>query len=114
MADFQPVDGVARAALPRAVGDDDTIDAVGRRREFNAGIAFSIPWVNYRKYSAATKEARSKTRGILQTIGEPDDRARRSSRDLVRLDCLIVAGVLAGNPSSAVLPYVLFKRKGWL
>lgn len=48
--------------------------------EFNAGISFSIPWVNYGKYSAATKEAQSNLTAAQAEL----DRAQKESLGLLR------------------------------
>ena len=48
--------------------------------EFNTGISFSIPWINYGKYSAATKEAQS---NLAAAQGELD-RLQKESLGLLR------------------------------
>jgi cobalt-zinc-cadmium efflux system outer membrane protein len=48
--------------------------------EFNTGISFSIPWVNYGKYSAATKEAQSNLTAAQAEL----DRAQKESLGLLR------------------------------
>ncbi len=48
--------------------------------EFNTGISFSIPWVNYGKYSAATKEAHSN----LAIARAELDRVEKQSLGLLR------------------------------
>jgi outer membrane protein, heavy metal efflux system len=48
--------------------------------EFNTGISFSIPWVNYGKYSAATKEAQSNLVAAQAEL----DRVQKESLGLLR------------------------------
>ncbi|HEY5741777.1 MAG TPA: TolC family protein [Terrimicrobiaceae bacterium] len=48
--------------------------------EFNTGISFSIPWVNYGKYSAATKEAQSNLAAAQAEL----DRLQKESLGLLR------------------------------
>jgi outer membrane protein TolC len=48
--------------------------------EFNTGISFSIPWVNYGKYSAANKEALSN----LAVAQSELDRVQKDSLGLLR------------------------------
>jgi outer membrane protein, heavy metal efflux system len=48
--------------------------------EFNTGISFSIPWVSYGKYSAATKEARSNLAAAQAEL----DRVQKESLGLLR------------------------------
>ena len=48
--------------------------------EFNTGISFSIPWVNYGKYSAATKEAQSNLAAAQAEL----DRVQKESLGLLR------------------------------
>jgi cobalt-zinc-cadmium efflux system outer membrane protein len=48
--------------------------------EFNTGISFSIPWVNYGKYSAGTKEAQSNLAAAQAEL----DRVQKESLGLLR------------------------------
>ena len=48
--------------------------------EFNTGISFSIPWVNYGKYSAGTKEAQSNLAAAQAGL----DRVQKESLGLLR------------------------------
>jgi cobalt-zinc-cadmium efflux system outer membrane protein len=48
--------------------------------EFNTGISFSIPWVNYGKYSAGTKEAQSNLTAAQAEL----DRVQKESLGLLR------------------------------
>jgi cobalt-zinc-cadmium efflux system outer membrane protein len=48
--------------------------------EFNTGISFSIPWVNYGKYSAGTKEAHSNLAAARAEL----DRVQKESLGLLR------------------------------
>jgi outer membrane protein, heavy metal efflux system len=48
--------------------------------EFNTGISFSIPWVNYGKYSAATREAQSNLVAAQAEL----DRVQKESLGLLR------------------------------
>jgi outer membrane protein, heavy metal efflux system len=48
--------------------------------EFNTGISFSIPWVNYGKYSAGTKEAQSNLAAAQAEL----DRVHKESLGLLR------------------------------
>jgi cobalt-zinc-cadmium efflux system outer membrane protein len=48
--------------------------------EFNTGISFSIPWVNYEKYSAATREAESSLAAAKAEL----DRVQKESLGLLR------------------------------
>jgi outer membrane protein TolC len=48
--------------------------------EFNTGISFSIPWVNYGKYSAGTKEAQSNLAAAQAEL----DRLQKESLGLLR------------------------------
>jgi cobalt-zinc-cadmium efflux system outer membrane protein len=48
--------------------------------ELNTGISFSIPWVNYRKYSEATKEAQSNFAAAQAEL----DRVQKESLGLLR------------------------------
>jgi cobalt-zinc-cadmium efflux system outer membrane protein len=48
--------------------------------EFNTGISFSIPWVNYGKYSAGTKEAQSNLAAAQAEL----DRMQKESLGLLR------------------------------
>jgi len=48
--------------------------------EFNTGISFSIPWVNYGKYSAGTREAQSNLAAAQAEL----DRAQKESLGLLR------------------------------
>jgi cobalt-zinc-cadmium efflux system outer membrane protein len=48
--------------------------------EFNTGISFSIPWVNYGKYSAGTKEAQSNLVAAQAEL----DRVQKESLGLLR------------------------------
>ena len=67
---------------------DPAISAQGQRyndtqhvaSEFNTGISFSIPWVNYGKYSAATKEAQSNLAAAQAEL----DRVQKESLGLLR------------------------------
>ena len=48
--------------------------------EFNTGVSFSIPWANYGKYSAATKEARSNLAAAQAEL----DRVQKESLGMLR------------------------------
>jgi outer membrane protein, heavy metal efflux system len=48
--------------------------------EFNTGISFSIPWINYEKYSAATREAESSLAAAKAEL----DRVQKESLGLLR------------------------------
>jgi outer membrane protein, heavy metal efflux system len=48
--------------------------------EFNTGISFSIPWVNYGKYSAGTREARSNLAAAQAEL----DRVQKESLGVLR------------------------------
>ena len=48
--------------------------------EFNTGVSFSIPWVNYGKYSAGTKEAQSNLAAAQAEL----DRVQKESLGLLR------------------------------
>ncbi|MDP9292328.1 MAG: TolC family protein, partial [Verrucomicrobiota bacterium] len=56
-------------------------DAAQTVSELSAGVSFSLPWVNYRKYSAGTREAEKNIGAAQQVLDGAEKEAIRLLRD---------------------------------
>src|SRR5438552_16086009 len=53
-------------------------DAAQAVSELDAGVSFTVPWVNFRKYRASVREAQ-------ENVGAAEEALDRSQKDAVRL-----------------------------
>jgi outer membrane protein, heavy metal efflux system len=56
-------------------------DAAQAVSELDAGVSFTVPWINFRKYSAAVREARENVGAAEQALDRSQNEALRLLRD---------------------------------